>query len=160
MKFPPFMAWRFITICTIVCLCTPSWASWIQSTLWHPKSQYGDCSLQETLLQNLATAVPKLHCSLRRELQKVPIIPCETLTEERQIACLDMLIGRLLDQADVATASRLETMFNHHNQVTCWTLYIVWGVFNVHNTSGFGPTCYLRYLIVSILTDYWFCFWY
>jgi hypothetical protein len=95
----------------------------------HRVSQGNNCSLQEVLLQNLpATAAPKLLCSLRRELQKVPRIPCEPLTDEEQITRLNMLIGRLLDKADVTTASRLEEMFSHRNQVTyfkncvphCW----------------------------------------
>jgi hypothetical protein len=44
-------------------------------------------------------------------------VPCEPLADKEQINRLNMLIGRLLDQADVTTASRLEDMFSHHNQV-------------------------------------------
>lgn len=61
----------------------------------------------------------KLLCSSKRELQKVSGIPYEALTEESQITRLNVLIGRLLDQSDVTTASRLEAMFNRHNQVMC-----------------------------------------
>jgi hypothetical protein len=81
--------------------------------------------LQESLLQNLSTVTSKLLCSLKGDLQKVPRIPCETLTAEQEIARLDMLIGRLLDQADVTTASRLEAMFSHRNQVTCYTIVLL-----------------------------------
>jgi hypothetical protein len=78
-----------------------------------------NCSLQEKLLQNLTIPTSKLLCSLKKDIQKVSRTPCETLTGEQEVARLDMLIGRLLDQADVTTASRLEAMFNHRNQVPC-----------------------------------------
>lgn len=82
-----------------------------------------NCSLQEMVLQNLTTSntTSKLLCSLKKDLQKVSRIPRETLAEEQEIARLDMLIGRLLDQADISTASRMEALFNHRNQVLCYT---------------------------------------
>lgn len=79
-------------------------------------------------MQNLPNSVTsKLLCSSKRELQKIPKIPYETLTEESQINRLNMLIGRLLDQSDVTTASRVEAMFSHHNQV----MYYARNVFNL-----------------------------
>jgi hypothetical protein len=84
-----------------------------------------NCSLQETLPQSLTTTTSKLLCSLKKDLQKVSRISCETLTEEQEIVRLDMLIGRLLDQADITTASRLEAMFSHRNQVPCYITVVL-----------------------------------
>lgn len=76
-----------------------------------------DTQVEETILQNLPNSVTsKLLHSSKRELQKVPRIPYEALTEEPQLTRLNILIGKLLDQSDVTTASRLEAAFSHHNQ--------------------------------------------